>query len=120
MREPVVRSDLQRLLIVVDRLIEPSSNRQGRAEVEVRGGRLGLQSHRGLQMDGCLARPTQVQVEQRDIVVELNPRRILSNHALVADDLLRDRFGSICCVQDLEIVIISREHLNPQVAHFVF
>ena len=118
-RERVVRPDPQRLLELIDRLIQPASDRQRRAEVEVRGGGFGLQSHRGFQMGGGFARPAQVQVEQRDIVVELDPRRILSNHALVADDILGHRFGSIRRVQDLQIAIVSRQHLDPQIAHLV-
>ena len=120
MRKPVVRPDLQRLLVLIDRLIEPAGEGQRRAEVEVRCGRFRLQSHRGFQMGGCLSRPAHVQVEQRNIVVELDPRRILSNHALVAGDILGDDFGSDCLVQGPKIAIISREHLDPQVAHLVF
>ena len=70
-------------------------------------------------MGGRFLGPANIEVQRPDIIVERDFRWILSDPHFVADNILRGvlRFNRL--VEDVKIAVGARQHLDPEVAHFI-
>ena len=115
----VLRIDLERLPVLLRGLFQPSRYRERRSQVVVCGRGASLDLQRFLEMRSGRAGPADFEIEQRSVIAQAGIAGVTRDLRLVAVDILSDRFNTELACQRHQVRIAPRQHLNPQITHFI-
>ena len=115
----VVLLQRQRTLVFEHRRLVVARHGERGAQVEVRRRGPGLEVRRSPEMPRGVQRPVQVEIQLGNAVVQRCAVGLRLQPSLVSDGVLGHHLRTELRVQRLQVLLVPRQHLNPQVAHLV-